>query len=314
MVQKRHPQGVLGPCEAPWTESYELDEEVFRRHIQLQLELGIDNIYVMGTSGEGYAVTDNQFRQIVDVFVDSTKHSEATAMISIISLSMGHIIERIKFAHDQGIRMFQITLPSWGTLTNPEVQTFFKTVCGSFPDSKFLHYNLGRTGRILGASDYRSILEEVPNLVATKINHPDMWFMRDLIVNTPELQHFVLETCYANASFYGECSLLCSFGGIAPKLSRSLFESGRNGDSTTAFAIQARMSQMHEGFFRSLGGLEDRLKGSEGPHMDGAFDKLFANLAQPEFPIRILPPYQSLNETQADQAREYFHKHCTDIS
>ena len=136
----------------------------------------------------------------------------------------------------------------------------------------------------------------------------------NLIVNTPELQHFVLETCYANASFYGECSLLCSFGGIAPALSRSLFESGRNGDSTTAFAIQARMSQMHEGFFRSLGGLEDRLKGTEGPHMDGAFDKLFANLAQPEFPIRILPPYQGLTETQADQARGYFHHHCKDIS
>jgi dihydrodipicolinate synthase/N-acetylneuraminate lyase len=200
--------------------------------------------------------------------------------------------------------MFQVPLPSWGALTNPEALTFFKTVCGSFPDSKFLHYNLRRAGRIFGADDYRPVLDQVPNLVATKINNTDMGFMRDLMVKTPELQHFVLETCYANASFYGECSLLCSFGGLAPDLARRLFEAGRDGDTATAFAIQGRMMQMHEGFFRD----------TEGPHMDGAFDKLFTSLAQPEFPIRILPPYQSLTEDQAAAAREYFHTHCSDIS
>ncbi len=304
MAEKRHPQGTLAACDTPWTQDYELDEAVFRRHIAQQLASDAENIYVMGTAGEGYAVTDAQFRQVVDVFVDATDGADVTRMVCVISVSMGHTIERIGYAHDKGVRMFQVPLPSWGALTNPEALTFFKTVCGSFPDSKFLHYNLRRAGRIFGADDYRPVLDQVPNLVATKINNTDMGFMRDLMVKTPELQHFVLETCYANASFYGECSLLCSFGGLAPDLARRLFEAGRDGDTATAFAIQGRMMQMHEGFFRD----------TEGPHMDGAFDKLFTSLAQPEFPIRILPPYQSLTEDQAAAAREYFHTHCSDIS
>ena len=28
-----------------------------------------------------------------------------------------------------------------------------------------------------------------------------------------------------------------------------------------------------------------------GPHMDGAFDKLFSRLRAPDFPLRLLPPY-----------------------
>ena len=30
-----------------------------------------------------------------------------------------------------------------------------------------------------------------------------------------------------------------------------------------------------------------------GPHMDGAFDKLFNRLLVPDFPLRLLPPYLS---------------------
>ncbi len=306
MAEKRHPQGLLAACDTPWTESFELDEGVFRRHVEQLLASGAENIYVMGTAGEGYAVTDTQFRQIVDVFVDATAGADVTRMVCVISISMGHMIERIGYAHDRGVRMFQIPLPSWGTLTDAEVRTFFSTVCGAFPDSKFLHYNLRRSGRILGAADYRRVLDAdaAPNLVATKINSPDMRFMRDLIVDTPELQHFVLETCYANASWYGECSLLCSFGAVAPKLTRMLFDAGREGDTATAFAVQARMQQMHEGFARII----------DGPHMDGAFDKLFTSLAQPEFPIRILPPYESCTEEQAAAAREYFRTQFADVS
>ena len=46
--------------------------------------------------------------------------------------------------------------------------TFFKDVCGSYPDAQFLHYNLPRSGRVLEAADYRKLIDAIPNLVATK--------------------------------------------------------------------------------------------------------------------------------------------------
>src|SRR3712207_9569121 len=61
-----------------------------------------------------------------------------------------------------------ISLPSWGPLNDDEMLRFFVDVCGTFPDARFLHYNLPRTKRVLTGPEYARIVAEVPNLAATK--------------------------------------------------------------------------------------------------------------------------------------------------
>ena len=34
---------------------------------------------------------------------------------------------------------------------------------GAFPDSRFLHYNLGRTGRMLTGADYARVVAQKPD-------------------------------------------------------------------------------------------------------------------------------------------------------
>jgi hypothetical protein len=40
MSDKRYPQGMLVACDTPWTEDYQLDETVSRRHVGRMVELG----------------------------------------------------------------------------------------------------------------------------------------------------------------------------------------------------------------------------------------------------------------------------------
>jgi len=75
-------------------------------------------------------------------------------------------------AHDMGFRAFQIALPPWGALNDDEYVTYFKDVCGSFPDAKFIHYNLPRPKRVLLGPEYRRLEEAVPNLAGTKNTPP----------------------------------------------------------------------------------------------------------------------------------------------
>lgn len=112
---------------------------------------------------------------------------------------MEQTLHRLGVAHDLGIRMFQISLPSWGALDEGEALLFFQTVCGAFPDSQFLHYNLPRAGRILRGAEYATIAEAVPNLVATKNSSTDYARTADLLINAPQLQHFLLERNFRSA-------------------------------------------------------------------------------------------------------------------
>ena len=143
-VKTRYPQNNLAACMLPWTEDFQLDVAKFEQHVQATLDDGYKCLYLMGTAGEGYALNDTRFKQVVDLFAAMTVREGLIRKSASSDYSMEQIIERIAYAHARGIRMFQISLPSWGALDEAETMIFFKTVCGAFPDSRFLHYNLPR--------------------------------------------------------------------------------------------------------------------------------------------------------------------------
>ena len=287
MSAKRYPVCILAACCIPWNEDATLAEEIFRREIRNLLAKLTRNIYLFGTAGEGYAVTDKQFDQIVRIFREETNQPDAAAMVGIIGLSLGTVIERIERARDMGIRQFQISLPSWGALTDSELKIFFQEICGRFPDCAFLHYNLMRTKRLVTPDEYAFLANEHPNLVAAKNSTDDKERIHGLMTKAPQLQHFFTETGFAYGSQLGECGLLISVASIHFARGRRYFESGRRRDTTTLLQDQRELTELITDIV-ALGRSE--------AHMDGAYDKVFCKIHDPAFPLRLLPPYAGLSD------------------
>ncbi|MBT4515448.1 MAG: hypothetical protein HOC77_10210, partial [Chloroflexi bacterium] len=218
--------------------------------------------------------------------------------VGVITLATEEVIDRIRYAHDLGVRSFQISLPSWGAVTDAEMMNFFRTVCGAYPDSEFLHYNLVRAKRILDGDDYRMILDEVPNLVAAKQNTSDMSLIRSWMQKAPEMQHFMLQAAYGYASQFGECSLLCSMHGVYPELTREYFAAGSSGDVARTLEIAEEFNRHRDGIF----GHVDRTM------IDGSYDKLLVWLTDQSFPRRLLPPYEGFSDAEAAVSLEYYRR------
>lgn len=212
----RHHQTILVSCEIPWNEQERFNEDIFRKQINHFVSRGFKDLYIFGTAGEGHAVDTSQFTRIVEVFREETTHDEITPMVGVIGLSTGNVIERLSIAYRAGFRHFQVSLPSWGVLNESETRRFLRDVCGAFPDSKFLHYNLLRSRRLLSAAEYRTITDEIPNLVATKNTGTTVAGTIELMRTVPELQHFFGEAMFPTGCLFGECSLLSSFGPMLP--------------------------------------------------------------------------------------------------
>jgi dihydrodipicolinate synthase/N-acetylneuraminate lyase len=173
-LKPRFPRGVLISCPIPWDEQNRFLEDVFRREVQHFLALGFRHIYIFGTAGEGYAVTNTQFRQITRAFLEETRGEDVIPQVGVIGLSTPTIRERLDLAFEVGFRNFQISLPSWGALNDREMRRFFRDVCLAYPEARFLHYNLMRTKRLLTAADYRILVSEIPNLASTKNTSSDV--------------------------------------------------------------------------------------------------------------------------------------------
>jgi dihydrodipicolinate synthase/N-acetylneuraminate lyase len=284
----RHPQGILVACPSPWDESFELREDLLRDEVRQVIAAGFTQVYVFGTGGEGYAVDTRRFRQVVDVFFEETRVEGLISMVGVIGLSTAQIVERIGYAHDVGFRMFQISLPSWGAVKDDELVRFFEDVCGSFPDSTFLNYNLPRTKRVLTGRDYARIIERVPNLVATKTTGGGMVEAQELLRHSSELMHFMGEGNFAYGSMYGEVGLLASYAELAPSMTWRLFEAGRTRSVGELFELHRAFADMSTDLWAQV---------RPGPHMDGAYDKMLVKLRMsPEFPVRLLSPYSGFDD------------------
>ncbi len=280
MLTKRYPPILLATCSIPWTADYTFDASLFTYSVkQLATEM-TPHLYLFGTAGEGYAVTDRQYQEITETF-RAALPADTVPMIGVISLSLGTIVERIQSAHALGFRDFQISFPSWGALTDTEVDRFFDATCGAFPDCRFLHYNLPRTKKLLNGDDYARIAARHPNLVAIKMGGLDTTPLAAILEKAPELQCFFVEFGYAAMRDQYECGYIAAMAGGKPAWARE-FHAAR-GDRLAAMLAEAIAA-------RDV--LVKHVQAS-GAHMDGAYDKMNLKLLAPNFPLRLLPPYSA---------------------
>ncbi len=292
----RYPQTVLVACPTPWDERDQLDEPTFRAEVRAVLAAGWTDLYIFGTGGEGYAVDTARFRRTTAVFGEEVLGRPGIRpMVGVIGLSVPIILERIAIAHALGFRMFQVSLPAWGALADAELLRFFRDVCGAYPDSAFLNYNLPRTKRVLTGADYARIIPETPNLVATKTTGGGIAAAQELLSNAGELQHFMGEGNFPHGAMFGECSLLASYAELSPHMTRALFEAGRTRDVATLFTLQHAFQRMQSELWAAP---------VSRPHMDGAFDKMLVKLGMlPDFPLRLLSPYLGYTDEDHERCR-----------
>lgn len=284
---KRYPSVILATCVIPWTEQVELDEDLFCQQVQLLKHNLTRHLYIFGTAGEGYAVSDAMFDRIARLFRSVTADPQDQPMVGIISLSLPTIIQRIELCCQMGFRDFQISLPSWGALNDQELETFFDEICGRFSQCRFLHYNLPRTKRVLTADEYSRFASGHPNLAAVKFGGGDEAMRIAMLERAPELQFFFTEAGFSQVRDRAECGLLISHA-------LTNFESAK-----TFFAARGEVLQQMWQEVKQIGPALHAAAG-DSIHMDGAFDKLIARAHLRNFPLRLLPPYVSIDEARTD--------------
>ena len=103
----------------------------------------------------------------------------------------------------------------------------------------------------------------------------------------PELQHFFTEPGYGYGSLLGECGFLISVASINFRLGREYFEAGQRQETGKLVAMQRELVELTSALIASVG---------DAAHMDGAYDKMFCKIHDPQYPLRLLPPYAAFSD------------------
>lgn len=276
---------ILATAVVPWNERFEFDEPTFRGQVRTIAHDLTRHIYVFGTAGEGYAVSEKQFDQVAKAFWESASENEVSPMVGVISLSLPTVIDRIYRAHALGFRTFQLSLPSWGVLNDHELDVFFAETCGRFRDCHFHHYNLLRTKRLLTSVEYRRLANAHPNFVGVKASTSDPAVLADLLTVSPRLRFFFTEIGYAIARRTHETGFLISLASVNPERAKQFVagdDARRTADLADFQVMAAALKEISANRF----------------HIDGAYDKMLFRMSDPSFPLRLLPPYSYATEEE----------------
>lgn len=293
-MKKRYPTIGLGAALIPWNEDLTLNEPLFRRGLRNMLDGGLRYIYTFGTAGEGFAVDDDEFFHVNRIFIEELKAAGATPIVGCISLSATHMIHRLRSAYQMGARDFQISFPSWGALTDAEVDVFFHQVCDQFPDCKFMHYNNGgRSKKLLRAKDYIRLAREIPNLASVKFMNDSLEDVINAVTADCPIQFVLSEYGYGYGCLFGECSMLFSSTSTHLPTAWRLFRAGQERDIDTITALEKEVAISQEILFETC----------NTPVINAAYDKLYIKANIPEFPMRLYPPYQTFSDRQVN---DYF--------
>ncbi len=295
----RYPQGILATCCIPWREDFTLDEPLLRATLQGILKQ-TPMIYLFGTAGEGYALSREQFRHIVSIFAAEMASADADPMVGIITLSLSEMKYRIAAAMELGVRSFQISLPSWDTLTPAETGIFFDEILGTFPEADFFHYNSTRAGRTVTPTEYAEISARHPNLVGAKITTDSTRYIEAIMNQKLPIRLFFTSPGYAYASQFGTCGFLIAIASCNWNQARRYFAAGMTGERELLLKLQGELGAMTGELLAAVG-----ISG----HIDGAYDKMFLKMHNPDFPLRLLPPYGYPPESAYVRFREYIVSH-----
>jgi dihydrodipicolinate synthase/N-acetylneuraminate lyase len=238
-MEKRYPSCILATCCLPWTEGENLDEGLFRRAIGF-IASHTPHIYVMGTAGGGYGVSERQFTDVVRIFAQTMDEAKASSMVGSSALP-SEVLERIEIARSFGVREFQVSLPSWGPCSESELYAFFDAVCGSHPDCLFLNYNLLRTKRFITPKEYGRIAADHENFVGAKVAIDSTRQIWEFLYEAPSLRYFFTEPGFAYGSLIGDCGLLISSASCNWRRAEEYYRAGKERDTAALLSLQAAL-------------------------------------------------------------------------
>ena len=277
-----------------WNEEGDFDEKTFRDEIAMLIEAGAHGLYTTGSTGEFYAMDWEEFTKVTDVFLAETA-GKIPVQVGANWFNTRDTIRRVRYARDGGADGVQICFPGWMIMTEEAYDQFLIDVYEAVPDIALIHYNIARTKKLFFGKDYARIGPRVPTLIGTKAALPLERFP-DLVVQSPELCHFVGELTFPFGHQLGAPGMYTSWFMMNPTLFHDYYQNCLTGQYAEAFAFTKRLAAWRSEAVDPL-----IAKGHQDPVLDKAFVEMAGWLPGNR---RTRKPYSPLTDEEFAELRK----------
>jgi 4-hydroxy-tetrahydrodipicolinate synthase len=236
-------RGIIPPVVTPMTADEEIDLDGLRRHIDWQLSRGVHGIFVLGTTGEFYAL-DEAEKQAVTAAAVAHVARRRPVFVGTGAETTREVIRLTRMAEKEGASGVSVITPYFIRPSQAELVSHFTRVAESTSLPVVLYNNPATCGGLSIEPDTVAKLARVPNIVGIKDSSGDLQNTIEIIRNTPRETFSVLngrDTLILAALQFGAQGAIPATCNIAPDLCVGLYESFAKGDWDAAKEFQSRL-------------------------------------------------------------------------
>ncbi len=236
-------RGIIPPVVTPFTPEQELDLPRLKSHIDWQLGCGVHGIFVLGTTGEFYALDEREKQTVVAAAVEHV-NSRAPVFAGTGAETTREVVRLTKMAEKEGASGVSVITPYFLKPSQSELIDHFRRVAESTTISVVLYNNPSTCAGLSIEPDTVARLAEVHNIIGIKDSSGDLQNTIEIIRNTPRDKFSVLngrDTLILAALEFGAQGAIPASCNIAPELCVGIYESFVKGDMTAAKEMQSRL-------------------------------------------------------------------------
>ena len=236
-------RGIIPPVVTPFANDQELDLAKLKKHVDWQVESGVHGIFVLGTTGEFYALDEREKQTVIATAVDHI-NGRTKLYAGTGAETTREVIRLTKMAEKEGADGVSVITPYFIKPSQAELFDHFRRVAECTKLPVVLYNNPATCGGVSIDPDTCAKLAAVPNVVGIKDSSGDLQNTIEILRQTPREKFAVLngrDTLIFSALQMGVQGAIPASCNIAPALCVGLYEAFARGDVEGAKAFQARL-------------------------------------------------------------------------
>ena len=250
------PYGITPPIITPFHPDGSVDYEALAMMSRHLVENGVHGLFPMGTTGEFYAVNDEEFVKILKTVRDAVQGMKTRKGRSIqLFAGCSHITTRgvihlIRLVEELGgYDAISVLTPMFISQTQDELYTYYKTIADSTTMPVILYNNKPKTNVTIAPETVVRLAKDCPNIVAVKDSTGDMTNSEEYLRLTADMRdHFNVllgrDTLIFAGLMYGASGAIASCSNVAPRLTADIYDKWEDGDYEGALKAQFALAPL----------------------------------------------------------------------
>lgn len=157
-------KGVIPAVLTVFNEKEEFDQVGMREHIRFLLDRGVDGLYLTGSTGEGFTMTLEERKKVVEVVIDEV-NKKVPIIVHVGAIGTKVSVELSKHAEEVGADAISSVPPFYWKFSEDQIIKYYKDIADSC-SLPMIVYNVPLAG-VMGVNTIKK-LSKIENVIGVK--------------------------------------------------------------------------------------------------------------------------------------------------